>query len=398
MKKKTVMIRTTAVLLIAMNAAAFDTNQIQIHGFISQGWLKSDENNYLGNSENGSFQFNELGINFSSELSDGLRIGLQFFSRDLGIIGNNEVVIDWAYADYRWRNWLGFRAGILRQAHGLYNEIRDADMLRTNILLPQSVYAESGRDYVGRDFIGQLQGIAVYGEIFTSSVGNFSYMLMAGEKNITDDSTAAKWTEAGGTSSVDDYDTGIFYNAGLQWQTPFEGLRFGLTGSRSTDILVNMTSKDGSKLVSDISEYYSHVISAEYRLKNFTAAAEYMKHKKDSELIGMPAPPHVVFPVGYYINAAYRFTDWFELGAYYSEFYYNEDDRRGENFKQIKRPDYLAWQNDFTLSLRFDINEYWNIKLEGHAVDGATQLLRQENPDGFEKSWYLFAVKTTFSF
>ncbi|GBC63156.1 hypothetical protein DENIS_4149 [Desulfonema ishimotonii] len=31
-------------------------------------------------------------------------------------------------------------------------------------------------------------------------------------------------------------------------------------------------------------------------------------------------------PIGYYVGAAYRFTDWFELGAYYSEYYEDEDE------------------------------------------------------------------------
>jgi hypothetical protein len=127
-------------------------------------------------------------------------------------------------------------------------------------------------------------------------------------------------------------------------------------------------------------------------------AAEYMNQKKDSELIGMPAPAHKVFPVAYYANASYRFTDWFEIGAYYSEFYYNKDDKHGKNFERISMPDYLAWQKDAALSLRFDIDPYWNFKLEGHSIDGATQLLRQENPDGYEKNWYLFAAKISFSF
>jgi hypothetical protein len=398
--KRIIIFALTGVFLgISGNALGFDTDQIQIHGFVSQGFLKSDENNYLGNSADGSFQFNELGLNFSSELTDDLHIGIQFFSRDLGMIGNNEIIIDWAYADYRWRNWLGFRAGLLRQSHGLYNETRDMDMLRTSILLPQSVYAESGRDYVGRDFISQLQGACVYGEIFTRSVGNFSYLMMAGEKNISNDSSAAKWVEASGAFKTDNVDTGIFYNGSLQWQPPVEGLRLGITGTKSTDLIVNLTSNaNGTKLISDIGEYYSYVISAEYKRGNFMIAAEYMNQKKDSELIGMPAPAHKVFPVAYYANASYRFTDWFEIGAYYSEFYYNKDDKHGKNFERISMPDYLAWQKDAALSLRFDIDPYWNFKLEGHSIDGATQLLRQENPDGYEKNWYLFAAKISFSF
>jgi len=378
--------------------SAFESGGIDIHGFISQGYLLSDKNNYLGKSGDGSFQFNEVGINFSKELTENLRLGIQFFSRDLGEIGNNEVEIDWAYGDYHWKDWFGFRVGILRQAHGFYNELRDLDMLRTSVLLPQSVYAESGRDLVGRDFISRIQGASIYGEIPMKAAGSLSYMLMIGGKNIGNDSAVAKWTQAAGTWTVSDIDSGTFYNGKLQWNTPLNGLRFGFTASKSTDIRLNLMTKAQTAMVNDISEYYSYVLSAEYSWKDLVISAEYMKHKKDSEIIGMAAPPHPVCPEAYYVSVSYRFTDWFEMGAYYSEFYYNEDDKNGENFKLIRMPDYLAWQKDFALSTRFDINKSLTFKLEGHVIDGATQLLRQENPDGFEKSWYLFAAKISFNF
>jgi hypothetical protein len=80
------------------------------------------------------------------------------------------VITDWACADYRWRNGLGFRAGIIRQAHGLYNETREIDMLRTAILLPEGVYAENTRDFFSR-----LQGISPL--THPRSMGGFSYPL-----------------------------------------------------------------------------------------------------------------------------------------------------------------------------------------------------------------------------
>ncbi|MGB5159306.1 hypothetical protein [Desulfobacterium sp. N47] len=70
---------------------------VSIHGFISQGFLTSGEYNYLAhNSKTGSFEYNEMGINFSKQVTDKLRIGAQIFSRDLGDVGNNKVTIDWA--------------------------------------------------------------------------------------------------------------------------------------------------------------------------------------------------------------------------------------------------------------------------------------------------------------
>jgi hypothetical protein len=119
---------------------------IDIHGFISQGFLKSDRNNFYAKTQDGTFQFDEFGLTFGVDLTDRLRGGIQLLARDLGEIGNNKVEIDWAHLDYRWRDWLGLRAGKIKVPYGFYNETRDLDMLRTSIFLPSSLYAEDIRD------------------------------------------------------------------------------------------------------------------------------------------------------------------------------------------------------------------------------------------------------------
>lgn len=396
--KKTIIALIAFFWGISGTCLAWDTDQIKIHGFISQGYLKSTENNMLENSEKGSFQFNELGLNFSSELTDKLRMGLQFFSRDFGSFGNNEVIIDWAYADYRWRNWFGFRAGIIRQAHGLYNETRDIDMLRTAVLLPEGIYAENTRDFFSR-----LQGGSVYGEISLLSAGSLSYMFLAGTKKIDSDSAAAKWTEAAGLYEVKGESDGFFYNGSLQWHTPADGLRIGATLLRTTDFQMNTQSKIpiasvpvGTQWTLDFLEYYTYVLSVEYIRQNLKLVAEHSMSKYHTEIKNVSK--RLARPFGCYAAASYRFNPWFELGAYYSVSYYDNDDKGGDYFKARGLPEYRAWQKDFALSARFDINEYWTLKLEGHALNGTLQVLPQENPDGDEKDWYLFAAKVSFSF
>ena len=44
---------------------AYEFGDVMIHGFISQGYLYSDKNDYLADTSDGTFQFNEMGINFS---------------------------------------------------------------------------------------------------------------------------------------------------------------------------------------------------------------------------------------------------------------------------------------------------------------------------------------------
>jgi len=98
----------------------------------------------------------------------------------------------------------------------------------------------------------------------------------------------------------------------------------------------------------------------------------------------------------YYVSGSYRFNDWFTLGAYYSVLYPDKNDKDGENLAV----DHRAWEKDLAVSLRFDINEFWIVKLEGHAVDGTANVLvlDNENSDYSEGNWYYGALKISFSF
>ncbi|MCP4348535.1 MAG: hypothetical protein GY795_23885 [Desulfobacterales bacterium] len=380
------------------NICSAQSEKIRIHGFISQGYLKSDRNNFIAETEDGTFQFNESGINFSADLSEKLRLGIQFFSRDIGNLSNNEVTIDWAFADYHWHDWLGFRAGKIKNPVGFYNETRDVDMLRTNILLPQSVYHEMYRD----DIIA-LQGLGLYGSTSVGFMGTLSYQAQYGTMNVDAESGSSKEVEQAGPFDVTGFDVDYAYAASLKWDTFIQGLQLGGClataeidlGIKKTNPLVPLPSVMTFKLT----DYTIKILSAEYTWDNLIISSEYKllsteRHLESNSVI--ISPEVKIDSEGYYFSASYRFTDWFELGAYYSVYYPDKDDKKGE--KTAPDPDHSAWSEDSALSLRFDINENWIFKLEGHYIDGTSLLMNADNPDGLDKNWFMFAAKTTFHF
>ncbi len=75
-----------------------------------------------------------------------------------------------------------------------------------------------------------------------------------------------------------------------------------------------------------------------------------------------------------------------------------KEDKGGERFEAMGQPDFRAWQKDLALTARFDVNQNWLLKLEGHVMDGTADLFVSDNPDGFDQDWFLFAAKVTFSF
>lgn len=413
----------------AVTAYELPSLGIAIHGFVSQGYLKSDDNNFLtAETEDGSFQFNEMGINFNKQLTDSLHLGIQLLSRDQGVVGNNEVKIDWAYGDYRWRDWLGLRVGVMRIPLGLYNETRDLDFLRTSILLPQSVYNENLRDYFSR-----IRGVGLYGQIPLNAAGALGYNLMVGTADIDPDGGVARSVETSGRMAYIDGDVGTIYNGSLQWQTPLEGLSIQFTHNYKTDTEteVELLAPAGSDMppgaqmppdvgqdsgmpegpdmpdgtsmpsgmvfVDHLDKFEIHVLSAEYSWNDLVVAAEYMKMTRRSKIQGIPITLEQD-SLGYYLSASYRFTDWFELGSYYSIYYQDEDDKDGDELEARGEPDYRAWLKDWAVTTRFDINPNCNFKLEGHMMDGAALVMPQDNPDGFDEHWFMLAAKVSFYF
>ncbi len=403
MKRKYIGVMTLCVLaavgLLANAAGAMTTAGVDIHGFISQGFLYSDEYNYLAhNSTDGSFEYNEFGINFSKNLTDKLRMGIQFFSRDIGDASNNKVTVDWAYGDYRFKDWLGVRAGRIKLPMGLYNEIRDVDMLRTSIVLPQGIYND-----LLRDTLIAVNGVGLYGNFDLGAVGGLEYQALSGGIYSDPDSGVSKYMDDGvaemGLEAIGATENGTAYAASLRWETPVPGLRLGYSFWKSDP--TNKIGANGVVMATMEGTTKTHIGSAEFVWNDLTVVGEYLLRQSDIKVGSSDVGKDMET---YYVSASYVFTDWFTLGAYYSLYYPDKDDKDGDDLVAADEPDHGAWEKDLAMTLRFDINPYWVFKVEGHYVDGTALVLGLDNPGSnpnspnSEDTWYYGAAKVTFSF
>ncbi len=379
---------------------AFDLEELEIHGFASTGYMQSDANNFLVPSEDGSFEFNEAGLNIATALTNDIRAGIQLFSRDQGSIGNNDIKLDWAFLNYQWKEEAGVRLGKMKLPYGLYNDTRDYDMLRTSILLPQSVYNE---DF--RETLASYQGIGLNGNVALSVAGRLNYDAFTGTFGVESDGGIAKLLS---TSAEAYKSTTVRYLAGgrIRWYFPLQGLMLGSTYYQS-DATYKTESRSAPIETTLEPEYQTFVFSGEYNLGDITVAAEYLRVKSDTVLkidmtaLELPNPEPIELTnenESYYALIAYRFTDWFEGGAYYSIHYADTDDRDGRNQIERGQPDHSAWQKDRAASLRFDFTDSWLLKLEVHVMNGTAFCAQADNPDGTDQHWTLFAAKTTFNF
>jgi hypothetical protein len=111
--------------------------------------------------------------------------------------------------------------------------------------------------------------------------------------------------------------------------------------------------------------------------------------KSDSDNPGLfPSTPLMTSERGY-VMGSYRVTKWLQPGAYYSLFFPDVDHRDGRQ----------ARQHDVAGTLRFDINSYWLVKLEGHFMAGTAGLTSALNGNAplasLDRYWGAFFVKTT---
>lgn len=403
------LIRLSAACLVALSLlsprchAQFAWDTFAIHGFLSQGFLQSTDNDVFAETRSGTFQFNEFGVNLATDLTENLHVGLQLFSRDLGDLGNNTIQLDWGYASYRWKDWLGVQAGRIKSASGLYMEIIDLDMLRSFIFLPQSVYDESMRDI----FIA-VNGIGAYGYVPLGPAGDLTYQAVYGAINLSTDGSMAVYMESEANARLIDVEDQPLLRAHIEWMPPGDGVR--IVGSLiRTDIHLRYVTTDETywAIQNGIPAgwEFPHIMEdatiltggIEWMRDRVTLQAEY--EYLEASTTHAVEEPGLYRSAGYYAAATYRVTDRWTVGAYYSVYYDDLDDRDGRRFERDEGlPRYYQWQNDLTLSTRLDITDQWALKGEVHWLDGTALLLNQYNPDGPARESMFVALKTTFNF
>lgn len=411
------------VVVPTPSSAQFD--DLFFSGFVSQGYLNSTGNDYLiDNSKKGSAEFSEAALVCYASPTDRLRIGLQLFARDFGQIGNNNVILDWGYGDYRWRDELGFRAGKVRVPYGLYNQVRDVDIVRDQVLLPQSIYDERIRD-----FITAYEGVGAYGSLSLGKKGVLDYEAWVGAFNVADVTRGfwgGFWNQAGEElapvlgelnttpevlvevrfKDVADPEV-VFpwaYGGSLIWDTPIEGLRVGSSFFRTEldatanlvfDVIIAPENEEERPEIFrtdlpievDLDVGPMITASAEYVLQSWTFASEYNYLEFDGRVSD-----------GWYALASYQLTDQAAFSTYYAAQYPDKDNREGKNLNLPAS----AWQRDISVGLRYDLTPNWRVKYEHHFVDGLAQVDGADyltaNPNDFERRWSYFALKTSFHF
>ena len=403
--------KTKALLLAAAISAPLahaqfnfdvDGKPVQIHSFASQGFLASDQNNYLTtNTSQGSFSFTDFGANASLRLGDNLRIGAQLYDRDIGDLGKWHLQLDWAIGDYKIKDWLGLRGGVVKTTFGLHNDTQDVDFLSPFALLPQSIYPTDLRDALIRH-----RGGDVYGTVSLGRLGSLAYTGFAGLRS---DSLYGGYIYLLHGVGIDMTTYGgLQYGGDLKWNTPLKGLLLGasrmnedITGRGSFN-LAALGGPPGSIPYEEHSlSDWANQLYGQYNVGELTMEAEYRRWFRYQDIFNN-AFTVTTDTRTWYAATYYHISKRFTFGGYYSHFV--ADSGLPQHF-----PGNHLY--DKVLSLRADLKSYWDVKVEGHFMDGnggtglpGGGLLYPDgfypgnNPQGLKPTTTLLVVRTGFNF
>ena len=392
MKRSILCILALALGAAAAAAQSLDDLNIQIHGYATQGFLYTTQNNiFTTSSSNGSPAWTEAVLNVTAQPIPKLRIGVQARYFLLGNFGN-AITLDWAAADYKANDKFGVRFGKVKTPSGLFNEVQDIDPSYMWSLLPQGIYPITSRNSILSHYGG-----VVYGTLNLQKAGKVEYRGWGGERVIAGNDGYFLSAGETGTSFPNGY-KGIIYGAALHWRTPLPGLMLGaslLHSNANINPLIlavpgfgtfNATA-DGD--ASGTPQYFG-----KFEKSKFMIAGEYIRQEVHVSTV----VPEVFTEVGrqdtrsWYGMATYKLTDKLTAGAYDTQYI-------DKAVTDVINSGTNRYSKDWVLSGRYDFNQYLYAKAEQHFIDGTAIVYDMDlNPGGIKPTTKLTILKIGVSF
>jgi hypothetical protein len=356
------LLAVTAILAaaVAAHAQSLEDLNIQIHGYATQGFLYTTQNNiFTTNSSDGSPAWTEAVVNVTAQPQPKLRFGVQARYFLLGNFGN-QVTLDWASADYKVNDKIGFRFGKVKTPWGLFNEIQDIDPAYSWALLPMGIYPLNDREA----YLAHYGGI-VYGTIGLKRAGKFEYRAFGGEGLYpSNDGYYVNQAEAG--YALPNNIHGPLYGGALHWKTPIKGLMVGASDLTDSSWSATQTFNGGTFTATGSYELPSNSqpnYFAMFERDKLMVAFEYERNWALEKNI-FPTAPSAAYSQrnddrSEYQMVTYKLTSKLTAGVYNSQ---NSDHQAALG------PD--RYSKDWAISGRYDFSSFIYAKAEEHFIDG----------------------------
>jgi hypothetical protein len=265
------------------------------------------------------------------------------------------------------------------------------DFLNTWALLPQGIYPIDLRSVTIAH-----QGGDVYGTINVKKLGSFAYTGYVGWRP-NSDHDGYLYGLRSLNINLDGF-SGKMFGGDLRWTTPINGLLLGASimqqdPSGKYVSPVTLMGPVGSTIETITHNNQTIQYYGQYQNSRVRVDAEYRRNWRAQSYVG-------VRDVSYdgrawYVSGAFRVAKWLEVGGYRSQ--YVADSRKIHS-------DPANHVHDWVATARFDVNKYWNWKVEGHFMGGyaagnnAHGFYPQTNSAGLKPDTHMLVVRTGFNF
>ncbi len=386
------LLSSSARVFASENDHSFSLPQsLQIHGFLSQGFLHTSDNNLFGSSDDGiSVDFRELGINGSWRIIPELQLALQLVWRDAGQTDEDDLRIDYGLIDYSFfsseTTLLGFKAGRVPTPFGLYNDTRDVASTRPSVLLPQSIYFDRNRNL----------GLSADGGYFyaeqRTDYGDFFFNIGV-VKPRTDD-PSFKQSIAGNFAGKMVGETSWVTRLNYEWQNDLvrASITYGEFKARyKPESTVN-------NLLPGLFEFNPLIFSLQYNAEKWSLTTEYALRRIKLTNFGVFSD-NINTGESFYIQGAYQLSSSIEALIRYDQYSVDINDKKGRRFaEKTGRPSYSRFAEDWTFGLRFKITSSLLISSEYHRINGTGWLSSLENRGTTTQYWDLYTLMISYDF
>jgi len=363
----------------------------QVHGFASQGYFLTSENNTYGESskQHGTLGLTETGINVSFTPVNNIRLAAQGIYRHAGDVSEEArldyALLDWTFIDNESLQ-MGLRLGRIKNPFGFYNETRDVAFTRPSITLPSIYYERS------RNLLLSTDGAQFYADK-ALSIGNVSLQLNIGElgDELEELEIAILTLDAPGH-----LENKPSYLAKVGYESTSGATRLAFSYSNA-----DMEYKPGQGDFFDSGDlnFKQFVFSAQQRFGDITLTGEYLRQENIFENFGPFYPDVSPTTESYYLQGGYQFSNRIKGYVRYDALFLDKDNRDG---KQIipNTPRSAAFTKSYMFGLQWDPSYQWMLQAEYHRVNGIALLSFADNPDHFaaKQHWNVFSLQLSYRF
>jgi len=381
-----------ALLLSVQVQAAFWPEDLQVHGFLTQNFFHTSDNNVYGHSDDGiSPGLTEIGLNLSYQPFDRLTLSAQGLYRRAGHVDGGVVRLDYGVADLNLFNYqngrVGIRGGRIKIPFGLYNETRDVAFTNPTILLPQGIYFDRSRS-----LLVSADGGSLYADHQTE-YGDFAFKFNLGMPLGDNEEIRSAIL---GPNVSGEFEANPAFATQLSYE--LNGGEYMLAVS-----YMDLKLKYQPSAIDFVSAGHTTIrpllFSAQYNGERFGMTAEYLYRWNQYKGYGV-GPDLSFISESWYVQGSYWFLPQLQGIVRYDAFVSDTDDRGGRRSVSNGLPNHLAYSKDWMVGLRWNITSSWMVRTEYHRVHGTAWLAHADNPDisQTKQDWDLYALQLSYRF